>query len=630
MKKWLFLGLILMISCSHKIPILDKTSMVSLTVSSVSNITFTIKDGNEMIGTLGNSGILNWERKVGTMELSIIVNDEIRELLLIEILPHKSHNIKILDDGHFIERTNFRKLDNNWKIFFKNGLKIMKLYKKQIILSAILFFILLITQKMLNFMLKKRKIDNLLLDAKQERKKKNFSSAITKLECAKNIDSKNVEIWQKLEDVFQESENFEYAIICRKKIEELTKHCKMHKNRLDKVDLNIEQIILRLNNENLKIKNINIIKKMKSGHSGALVFLAEVIMQNENFLHFAILKIEQNNLKKITNNNLLREINGYKLFRKYWQSEDVVPCKTVLISDINLTKPQMQTSLLFTFFADKKNTKNVCTLQENLEKEYQTGLAVFAELRKMYERKLNTLDCVKFKTTREHFWHILELKIDEIQKFNWQKVGIKKRSRFINIDGKLYPNISFYVQEKKWNNDAFNLHYYPIQGDLNTENIIQLPSKKFVLIDFEKTRETILFYDLTFLISCVMQNFMLAKLSKKNHKSAFKIIPQIVDLVSGLSTKTESTFHLNGFWEIIKETIPQNLSQNSQKGFLLSLCAALLLRSFYELRDYQKKTDAEHLKNGLFLYALSCQLFQHFITPKNVRISESFDFPEIK
>ena len=135
MKKWLFLGLILMISCSHKIPILDKTSMVSLTVSSVSNITFTIKDGNEMIGTLGNSGILNWERKVGTMELSIIVNDEIRELLLIEILPHKSHNIKILDDGHFIERTNFRKLDNNWKIFFKNGLKIMKLYKKQIILS---------------------------------------------------------------------------------------------------------------------------------------------------------------------------------------------------------------------------------------------------------------------------------------------------------------------------------------------------------------------------------------------------------------------------------------------------------------------------------------------------------------
>jgi len=156
MKKWLFLGLILMISCSQRTSVFSENSMILLTVSSEANKTFTIKDGDEMLGTIGNSGILNWERKVGTMKLSI-VNDEVRKILLIEIYPDKNHNIEILDDGHFIERTNIRKLDSNRKIFLKNIFKITKSYKKQIILSAILSFILMITYKMLTFMLKKKK-----------------------------------------------------------------------------------------------------------------------------------------------------------------------------------------------------------------------------------------------------------------------------------------------------------------------------------------------------------------------------------------------------------------------------------------------------------------------------------------
>ena len=127
---------------------------------------------------------------------------------------------------------------------------------------------------------------------------------------------------------------------------------------------------------------------------------------------------------------------------------------------------------------------------------------------------------------------------------------------------------------------------------------------------------------------------MLETSSDKNWNSILKFIPQNISYLKNPDFEIETLPETENFNNILKEIYPfkSKLDENSQKGFLLSLTAASLLRSFYELRDFERSSfkDARNKKNGLFFYALACQLLDgpDFIRKKSASTKDAFDFPE--
>jgi len=231
---------------------------------------------------------------------------------------------------------------------------------------------------------------------------------------------------------------------------------------------------------------------------------------------------------------------------------------------------------------------------------------------------------------------MLEFKTDDILKFKWERMQIQKEKQFINIEGKLFPNIIFYLENPDfWTKDGFSTFYFIVHGDLNLDNIIFKSDRNFVLIDFEKVRETVIHFDLTFLICWFAQVFMLETSAEKDWNSILNFIPQIISYLKNPPEEINSQPATENFKQILAEIYPfkRNLDENSKKSFHLSLTAASLLRSFYEMRDFERSSlkNLKNKKNGLFFYALACQLLADldFIMIKNASTKDAFDLPEL-
>ncbi len=403
--------------------------------------------------------------------------------------------------------------------------------------------------------------------------------------------------------------------------------------RLFSSKINLSHLTKLLNKENLAVEKINVIRKLQQGYSGSRIFLAEIFYKNIQTTNFAVIKVESKNQHK---NDLAREILGYKAILEFWVSEikEHLPQNSFLFP--NIINNRKMSNLLFSSFADEQNTKNVETLREGLTTQFDTYSQHFENIKQLYQIQFQNFDNTnkEFQIPFTHFSNILEFKMKKITKFAWHDFEIDKTKKSININGKLFPNIIYYLNKgvKLWNDTAFSIFYFTIHGDLNLDNIIIKSDGKFVLIDFEKARKNVFSFDFAFLLTWSAQTLMIENSKNKDWKSLLNFIPQIVNYIKNPRKKLDSFPEVTNFKNILQKLYPlkKDISQNSVKAFQLSLMAATLLRAFYEFRDYSKSSkNIQNKKNGLFFYALACQLLDNpdFIINTEVSTKDAFDLP---
>jgi len=593
------------------------------------SIKYRIFDNQKFVGEISNKEFLSWKRNPGLMEI-LIEREEGLKQIEINVKSGKIYEIELFSNGY---SSNILDLKED----------LVEQPKRRNLLDFlipfVIFFAVLFSILMRYF--QQNRLKKLLNLGKELSKKEKYEQAIEIFQKLIKIKTNNLQAWQELEIVFLKKQEFDKAYSCRKKIKDLLENSKIEKMDISKIkesDINLSLLLKLLKKENHEIEKINIIRILKQGFSGSSVFLAEVIKKEETTTNFAVLKIDKNDLREIQKSNLQRESSGFAALKQNWNEEigQHLPQEILLFSELDLVTNKR--SLLFSTFAEEKNTQNVMTLREGLQKKYSYYFTEISKIRDFYEKQFYSIPNNKkhFLKPLEHLRNILEFKLDDLIKFNWEKAQIFKEKQFINIDGRLFPNVICYLSKNNlWNNDGFSTFYFLVHGDFNLDNIIFKSDKNFVLIDFEKVRETVFHFDLSFLICWFAQVFMLETSSDKNWNSIFKFIPQIVSYLRNPELKIETLPATENFKQILSEIYPfkKRFDENSRKSFLLSLITASLLRSFYELRDFERSffKDSTNKMNGLYFYALACQLLDDpdFIKKKSASTKDAFDLQEL-
>ncbi len=589
---------------------------------------YRIFDNQKFVGEISNKEFLNWKRNPGMMEILIEREKGLKRIEIkvdagkiyeIEIYPNKySSSIFALKEG-IVEKPKRNLLEY--------------------LVPFVIFLVILISILTLYF--HKKRIEKLLILGKDFTKKEEYEQALEIFQKLVKIKANHLAAWQELEIVYLKKQEFDKAYSCRKKIRELLENAKFEKKDFSEIrvsDIDLSLLVKLLKIEIPEIEKINIVRSLKQGFSGSSVFLAEVIQKEDATTNFAVLKIDKNDAKEILKSNLQRESAGFAALKqnRIEEIEQHLPQRILLFTESELVSNNR--SLLFSTFAGEKNTQNVMTLRESLQKKYNLYFPEISRIRDFYEKQFFSIPNNKkrFLKPVEHLKNMLEFKTDDILKFKWERMQIQKEKQFINIEGKLFPNIIFYLENPDfWTKDGFSTFYFIVHGDLNLDNIIFKSDRNFVLIDFEKVRETVIHFDLTFLICWFAQVFMLETSAEKDWNSILNFIPQIISYLKNPPEEINSQPATENFKQILAEIYPfkRNLDENSKKSFHLSLTAASLLRSFYEMRDFERSSlkNLKNKKNGLFFYALACQLLADldFIMIKNASTKDAFDLPEL-
>lgn len=585
---------------------------------------YDIYDNRKFVGEISSDGILNWTRNPGYMQIHIKDKEGLSNIEM-NIEPGKLYEIVFSDNSFEWEDSHIREADKQPD-------------SNRIIVFSILGVIFLLLMISLIQILKNLKLNRALSFGIKLIETGEYQKAIEIfLKIIRNYPA-HLEAMKQLEIAYVKSEELEKAFQIRKKIVAIFKEKKLYDQfapGFTSAEINIPLMIECLNKNDFPVEKINIIRPLKKGFSGFPVYLTEVFFKDDSTTNFAVIKTETGKPGNFQN-ELQREFSGSKMFRKNWNKYENLPSKTLLLSEPELLIGASEANVLLSSFAEKEQTKNVFTLREGLNTKFTFYLPVISRIKNFYEEKFYSLksENKKFLTPFEHLNNILDSKLEKIEKFDWEGFGIEKAKQFINIDGRLFPNILYYLfsGSEKFNQSAFSTFYYPIHGDMNLENIIIKSDGEFVLIDFDKTRESVFFYDLTFFICWTVQIFLLENSENESWELLLNLIPELIEFTGNPERNLDLTPNANNFSRILENIYPfrKKFSQNSLNGFLLCLCASSLLRSFYELRDCNKNDrNQKNRKNGIFFYALACRLFDNedFLTKTKSTTKEAFDLP---
>jgi len=583
---------------------------------------YRIFDGDKYIGKLASDEYLMWTRSSGEMVVTLEGNISFPTIeLLIE--PNNMYEITLLEERYSTNM--FRMQEEELKETLGDKSEYLIIYLAAGLL-AIIALILVWKSFFVSFKIKK-----ILTSGVESMENNEFEKAIINFTKAIKIQKKNPVIWQQLEKTYLKIGDFGNAELCKKKVIELLSGSNISEPFSDLTEINIdrEELLKALNEKGMNLTNINIVRSLDSGYSGAKVILAELIFKENNSINFGVIKLDPGK----SDNELFREAEGYKALSASWNSsiQQHIPQNSIFLKNSKTLSDKKEISLLLSSFADERNTKDVVTLREGLKIDFRKYLPCFTEMKLFYENQFEQISNNKFLPSIEHLKHILEYNFTKIKSFSWDEFGIQMDKRLINIEGKLYPNVIYFLsQEKSWNQEGFSCNYSTIHGDLNLDNVIIKSDLDFVLIDFEKTRETVFLFDLSFMITWIMQIFISEASQDKDKIIDFA--EQIVSYIKNSDSTLGSPASLANFTKIIKELYPfkKRFGQNSQKAFLLSLLSAALLRSFYELRDYKRTRSLQNKRNGMFFYAFACLLSDNsdFIMPSKIITKDAFDLPE--
>jgi hypothetical protein len=419
----------------------------------------------------------------------------------------------------------------------------------------------------------------------------------------------------------------------------------------DKILLNKHLLRKLLLEKNINIEKIDIVKRNDNGLSGSLVYIAEIFYKNSHQANFAVIKIETSDsikyekehlYTKITDSDLERESQGYNLFKQNWSElkKIDIPSTTVLVSDPELVSGRTDVNILFSSFADERNTKNILTLKEGLENDFEQHIGCIRDIWGLYQSKYQSLEISNaiFGTPMDHILAIFDQRKDKFFNFKWGDFGLNMEFPNIVINGNIVPNLLYHLNNDNdtWG-DKFNAYYYPIHGDLNLDNIIVKSNKDLVLIDFEKTKEQFFFFDIGFLTMWCLQIFLLNKIEYNDTK--WSILLEYIRIIVSFIKHSEQKIHrikeLGPIRKILNKIYPfkETVHQNTEKEIMLSLIASATIRSYYELRDYKKDiSQNQHHRDGLFYYALACELIDNSdLLNKSIKLKNenSYNLPNI-
>jgi len=583
---------------------------------------YKVYDGDKYIGKLASDGYLVWVRQAGKMELILEANASFPTIELITE-ANNMYEITLLEDRYSTNMFKMQEEDLQGSTGYKS--KYLKFYLSAGVLALIAIFLV-----WRSFFVSIR-IRKLLSNGAEAMENDEFETAILFFSKAIKIQKKNPEGWQQLERAYHKFGDFENAELCRKKNAEILagSHVPESFDKLTDVDIDRDELIKALDENGLNLISVNIVRSLDSGYSGAKVTLAELIFKEDNSINFGVIKMDPGK----SENELFREAEGYKALSASWNGSigQHIPQNSIFLKDSKILTDRRKMNLLLSSFADEKNTKDVVTLREGLKIDFRTYLPCFHEIKKFYENQFDAISNNKFLPAIEHLKQILEYSFAKIKTFGWDEFDLQTDKKFINLEGKLYPNVIYFLlHEKDWNQEGFSCNYSTIHGDLNLDNIIIKSDLDFVLIDFEKTRETVFLFDLSFMLTWVMQIFVSEAVQGKDNAIDFS--EQIISFLKNPGLTLGSPASLANFTKIMKEIYPfeKKFSQNSLKAFLLSLLSASLLRSFYELRDFKRTRSEQNKRNGMFFYAFACLLSDNpdFIKQGKIITKDAFDLPE--
>jgi len=565
-----------------------------------------IFDKDDFIGDLAPGGDISWNVKSGLFHLEIEENIDLPAIEF-EIKQNYIYKIELYENRYLVKSS---------KLHAQNHIKTNDSSIKIIIYILVLFILFILLYLIFRTRILYRKSKS-YFDSGDFHKSIEF---LTKINFHKNIP-----YWKLLERSYLRIDDLENANHCRNKYSKLRQRKNMQKSFALSDRDQIKQL---LKIEIPELDRINLVKRLKKGHSGSNVFLVELISRKSSITTFAVMKQPdmKNEYKAV--NELLRENTGYKIIKKHWgkSAEKHLPNKLFLIPS-EKSKP----SIIFSTFADEKSTKTVRTLFNGLQKDFFPNLHILTELGSYYENYYNYLQSSHkvFSPALDHLKTNLSRKLSEIFDFPWESFHILTSKKFLNISGKLYPNIIYFCRESRnWNQEGFNLTHFYLHGDLNPENILINSLDNFILIDFEKAEKKTFFYDLAFLSAWLLQYFVF---DNEQYSQLENILENISGILLGQTEKTSNSSCVN--FNLIFDNLlsfRNNFEQNEVKDLQISLISAFLLRSFYELRDsskVDKKEAKQHKKNGIYFYALSCILLKNtdFIKMGKISTQEAFD-----
>ena len=583
---------------------------------------YKIFDGEKYIGKLSSDGYLMWVREAGKMEMTLEGNAAFPTIELITE-AETMYEITLKTDRYATHM--FKMKEEDLKKTLRDRSKYFIIYLS----AGLLAFIALILVWKSFFI--SRRIRKLLFSGAESMENNELEEAIIMFTKAIKFQKKNPEAWQQLEIAYHKLGDFYNAELCKKKAIGLLTGSNTQKpsENLPEVNIDRYELIKALNEKGMNIDNINIVRTLDSGYSGAKVILAEIIFKDDNSINFGVIKIDPGK----SENELFREAEGYKALSASWNdtAKIHIPQNSIFIKSSKILSGKREMNLLLSSYADENNTKNVVTLREGLNNNFRKYLPCFTEIKRFYEKQFDQISNNKFLPAIEHLKNILDDKFEKIVGFSWEDFGIQTDKKFVNIGGKLHPNVIHFLSQKNaWNPEGFSCNYSTIHGDLNLDNIIIKSDMNFVLIDFEKTRETVFLYDLAFMITWTMQIFISE--ASQDKENIINFSEQIISFIKNPDLTLGSPASIANFTKIISEIYPfeKDLGQNSQKAFLLSLLSAALLRSFYEFRDYKRKRSIQNKRNGMFFYAFACMLSDNtdFIKRGKIATKDAFDLPE--
>ena len=581
---------------------------------------YKVSDGDKYIGKLSNDGYLLWTTESGETKITL---EQCPAFPTIELVtePNTMYEILLMDDKY---ATAIYEIEID-------DVKERPWYFVYIFAGVVFVSVLLLTIIWLR-MFSIFRVKNLTKTARILLENREYKQALENLNKALVKCKKSTEIWQLAERAYIGLNDFRNSEICRDKLSELLKG-KPEKQLTNAVirELKIDryELIKALNDQGWDIDNINFVRTLNSGYSGARVILAEIIKAKNKAVNFGVIKIDPGK----SENELLREAEGYKALSGEWNEslKKHIPQSSIFLKEMKLLKGKSTQNMLISSFADENSTKDVVTLREGLTENFSKYLPCVSAIKKFYEAQFRAADSTKFHTAKEHSEHILNNKLNKIINFEWENIGVQTDKKLVNIGGKLYPNIIYILKNNAgmWNKEGFSCKYSTIHGDLNLENIIIKSDMNFVLIDFEKTRETVFLYDIAFLTTWMMQIFVSEPAKDANPDVLTKFSEQIISFLRNSNTTIETPAFADNFRQILCCIYPfdKQPEQNEMKAFLLSLISASILRSFYELRDYKDSKSGLSKKNGIFFYAFACMLADNtdFVEPTKPSTKDAYD-----
>jgi len=571
--------------------------------------TFSLFANDTLIGKIGEEETLNWQQETGN--LTIVLTNEKAELPIeLNILPNHLYEIYFKSDTYTVRTYQIAQKEVTEKEAYP-----FYFYLLPVFLIAFLIILFRHITCIQNYKL-----------AKQFFQQKKYPQAIVLFQKLISTHRKKCEFWNELEIAYICNQEFDKADICKEHIKELLGSKKRIQTE-EKDFPTLSDIAEELNRKGLGIAKLSPIKKIDKGKSNFGKYLVEVITKKTFITRFAVLKLPDHS-KVYSQNDLLREEFGYKYLKKHWQTqiERHLPYDVVLLST-------PKSDVLFSYYAEENKTKEVKTLLSSLETDFNSSLSILNNIRSLYLDRFNKLE-LKHKKNRNAFLHIKETlsdKMNDICSLEWNEFGINPQKRLLNLHGNLLPNaIYFLCNKKKWSEKNFSLFYDVLHGDLNPENCMVTSLKNFVFIDFEKVGEKPFFYDISFLSTCFLQHFLLEKeVNVENNTNP--ILQSLYEFFYDAKSSLLVSSNLANVHSIFENLFPNRieLEENEQTGLDISFFCALILRSYYELRDSKRKNRKIHLKNGLLLYSLACVLMDKskFVDVTNAKISNAFDFP---